>query len=371
MTKTNRILISAVTIVLVWLGLLVISSHASSIQGDVVFGGSNLGTAAKIPFVSSNRTITIDPNADAFEWDPPNNTLNLGTSVAVGKNTLIKLSTGVGLNITNNSTAQVRFLPSGNDVFYQSTSTTGNIFFTGNNGAFTSGAVDFRASALDCGFSNGTAPCPIQSLFPVGTNLSTIRSIFEHGGNGAGINSLGGVQIAAQGQNNSTLGSGAIHFLTPTGNSGADGTDATLADRVIINQIGTLQFTAYGAGALTTDASGNVTAVSDERLKYIQRPFTDGLQQISKLRPIVYKWRPESKLETQHEYAGFSAQNVKQFIPEAVGQDPSGHLTLQDRPIEAALVNAVQELSAQVKYLQARVSILEAKQKTVKVRRIN
>jgi len=130
-----------------------------------------------------------------------------------------------------------------------------------------------------------------------------------------------------------------------------------------LTQAGALRLNSYGAGALTTDASGNVTAVSDERLKYIQRPFRRGLRQITQLKPIVYKWRPESGLETKHEYAGFSAQQVRQFIPEAVGQDPAGHLTFQDRPIEAALVNAVQELAAQVKTLQGRVAQLEAKQR--------
>ena len=46
------------------------------------------------------------------------------------------------------------------------------------------------------------------------------------------------------------------------------------------------------------------------------------------------------------EYSGFSAQNVQQFIPQAVATDSRGYLTLDERPIIAALVNAVKEIGA-------------------------
>jgi len=41
-------------------------------------------------------------------------------------------------------------------------------------------------------------------------------------------------------------------------------------------------------------------------------------------------------MDTTTAYAGFSAQNVQEAIPEAVGSSSNGYLTLQDRPILAA-----------------------------------
>ena len=49
----------------------------------------------------------------------------------------------------------------------------------------------------------------------------------------------------------------------------------------------------------------------------------------------------------ENTYTGFSAQNVQANIPEAVGQDDRGFLTLSDRPIIGALVNSVKELKTE------------------------
>ena len=47
--------------------------------------------------------------------------------------------------------------------------------------------------------------------------------------------------------------------------------------------------------------------------------------------PIVYRWASSSGYETNTIYAGFSAQNVQEVIPEAVGEDRRGFLTFSDR----------------------------------------
>ena len=116
-----------------------------------------------------------------------------------------------------------------------------------------------------------------------------------------------------------------------------------------------IRWAGYGAGTLTTDASGNITAASDERVKRAVRPFLRGLSDLLGLRPILHGYTAESGLDqTRDDYAGFSAQNVQAAIPEAVGVAPSGDLTLADRPIVAALVNAVQTLAARVATLEGR-----------------
>ena len=131
--------------------------------------------------------------------------------------------------------------------------------------------------------------------------------------------------------------------------------------RVTISGAGAVQFNTYGAGTLTTDASGNITASSDERLKKNIRPYTRGLHNVLGLRPILYGYTPESGLDqTRDNYAGFSAQNVKEYVPEAVGVDSRGMLTLSDRPIIVALVNSIKEQQKQIDELKGQIRKLRA-----------
>jgi len=139
-----------------------------------------------------------------------------------------------------------------------------------------------------------------------------------------------------------------------------------------LHTTGTVRFSNFGAGTLTTDASGNVSVSSDERLKNVDGDFTRGLSAVLKLSPISYHWNATSELDQTTQYAGFSAQNVQQAIPEAVGENPNGYLSLNDRPVLAAVVNAVKELwnamqdrfasqDARIATLEARIAELEAR----------
>ncbi len=105
-----------------------------------------------------------------------------------------------------------------------------------------------------------------------------------------------------------------------------------------------LQFNGYGAGTITSDASGNLTSISDSRWKDISGDFTRGLAAVRQLRPKTYHWKKESGLDAKELNAGFIAQEVLPVIPEAVSQGPDGFYSFADRPITAALVNAVNEL---------------------------
>lgn len=134
----------------------------------------------------------------------------------------------------------------------------------------------------------------------------------------------------------------------------------TVGPSAQLHTTGTVRFAAFGAGTLTTDASGNVTASSDERLKTDIAPFAAGLAEVAQINPISYKWTAASGLDRLNRYSGFSAQNVEAAIPEAVGVGGNGFLSIQDRPIIAALVNAVKELKSQNEALTARVAALEA-----------
>ena len=146
---------------------------------------------------------------------------------------------------------------------------------------------------------------------------------------------------------------------------------------MILSGDGALRLNAYGAGTLVTDSSGNVTASSDVSLKTVTGSFTRGLADVLKLTPRTYHWNEKSGMDTEDENVGFIAQEVIDAIPEAVGQyrtsevevdgkktkkrEKAELLTLSDRPLIAALVNAVKELKAENDALSARIAKLEGK----------
>jgi hypothetical protein len=90
-------------------------------------------------------------------------------------------------------------------------------------------------------------------------------------------------------------------------------------------------------------------ATSDARLKEDIVGCGYGLDTILALEPVSFKWRA-----TGEEDAGFIAQQVQAVIPEAVPYVTDDEMfAYKDTPIVAALVKAVQELSAKVDALTA------------------
>lgn len=115
------------------------------------------------------------------------------------------------------------------------------------------------------------------------------------------------------------------------------------------------------------------TIPSDVRLKNIDGPYTKGLSEILLLNPITYHYknvdhRQFDSLTLNTQSIGFSAQDVQQVFPEAVGQDGDGYLNLNIHAILIAQVNAIKELKKENDELKAknsftndRLSSLEAK----------
>lgn len=130
------------------------------------------------------------------------------------------------------------------------------------------------------------------------------------------------------------------------------------ADIFTIANSGATRMHNYGAGTATFDASGNITSVSDERLKNIQGYYKSGLKELMKINPITYKWNKKSGNEMDSTYAGFSAQNVKENIPYGTGVSKDGYLSLQDRAILAVAINAIKEQQKEIEYLKAELKKL-------------
>lgn len=169
-----------------------------------------------------------------------------------------------------------------------------------------------------------------------------------------------------------------------------------------------LRFSGYGAGTLVTDSSGNVSASSDEELKYVTGNFRRGLADLRAMDgPVQYQWKNEqielaesadtldetraklieakaahvdaddekrdealakvsmvegalkqktyldSLTREQTTYTGWTAQGVRKGIPEAIKAGPDGLLNFDERPVLAAMYNALLEMAARVEALEA------------------
>jgi hypothetical protein len=105
---------------------------------------------------------------------------------------------------------------------------------------------------------------------------------------------------------------------------------------------------------------GTVTCVSlnqtsDGRYKDVINEFERGLDAILGLRPVRFHWNERSTLRRDVAYTGFIAQEVEPLIPEAVHYDQKeDRYSLEERPIIAALVNAIKELNERIKILESK-----------------
>ena len=100
----------------------------------------------------------------------------------------------------------------------------------------------------------------------------------------------------------------------------------------------------YGAGAATFDASGNITSVSDERVKRNIRPFMRGLADVLKLKPILHGYTLSAGSTRRRMTTPASVRKTSRAScpKQLAGED--GMLSLSDRAILAAVVNAIHEL---------------------------
>jgi hypothetical protein len=100
-------------------------------------------------------------------------------------------------------------------------------------------------------------------------------------------------------------------------------------------------------------STGAYTALSDINKKKDFESSTIGLNAILGLKPTLYRMKDED--ESVEKHLGFIAQEVKEFIPQAYIQtkgEKEDFIGLDDRPIIAALVKAIQEQQSQIEELK-------------------
>lgn len=132
----------------------------------------------------------------------------------------------------------------------------------------------------------------------------------------------------------------------------------SFTDRLVISGAGVVKIgNLAGAGSrtVTADASGNLSAASDSRLKQEDLEHKiEGLSEILKIQPRAYKWLSdiENKGENAATEIGFFANEVCEIIPSAAPKGNDGYYGFYDRAVIAALVNSVKELNARIIQLE-------------------
>lgn len=165
------------------------------------------------------------------------------------------------------------------------------------------------------------------------------------------INSRGNMLVGTTTDNGSKLNVNGIIYansyrLNDTGGGFVTWTMQD-ASRWSINYLA--RFSGYGAGTLTTDSSGNITASSDRTLKNVIKPVENVLDKIMDFEPVYFKWNEKTDLDKENVYISTIAQSIEKSFPEATGKMADGTLTVQDRAVMAILVKAIQELNAKIK----------------------
>ena len=110
---------------------------------------------------------------------------------------------------------------------------------------------------------------------------------------------------------------------------------------------------------VTGNFSGNITAFSssDERLKENIINLDGSLAKVLKLRGTRFDWKKGN--EEVHPYEGndigFVAQEVKEVLPEVIGEMHGGYYGLKYEKLTPILVEAIKELSAKVDALEKKL----------------
>ena len=127
---------------------------------------------------------------------------------------------------------------------------------------------------------------------------------------------------------------------------------ANSGTRVVVSSL-----SGIGNRAVYSDANGVLTnSSSDASMKTAITAIEagDALRLAHALRPVRYRWNEETaaRLGDQTE-VGLIAQEVEPHVPEVIGSNPDGTLSIDYAKLTALLIGAVQALTARVEALEA------------------
>jgi len=188
----------------------------------------------------------------------------------------------------------------------------------------------------------------------VSLDESYTRGLFSAPGDGLDYNATTGAFTI------DILGSDFANFVTRSGSQTISG-QKTFTSRQLMNSgirtnsiTHTSDLSIAGAATVTiAQATGTITSpgdisgLSDQRLKENLEPIEKALDKIDSLTGYVY-----DRIDTGQRQAGLLAQDVEQVLPEVIGKTADDYLTLAYGNMMSLIVQGIKELRAEVNELK-------------------
>jgi trimeric autotransporter adhesin len=325
-------------------GYVLQSNGSGSAPSWVAPGGSTTLTTTSFTATAGQTsfTVTYTPALlqgvyrNGIKLDPADYTSTSGTAIV--------LSTGavVGDNIQVQYFTSLATTTAVNSISFGSTGLTPS---TATSGAVT---VAGTLAVANGGTGQTTASAAFNALSPITSTGDLIL--------GNGVNSATRLGIGTNGQvltsNGTTASWAAAAGATITGTTtsgtyyvvGTTSTSGSLTTASISNT----NAVSYNASTGALTAVSHVSS-SDERLKSNIQTLTNAVQTVENLRGVSY-------LRNDKPEIGVVAQEVEKILPMLVQEDPEGYKTVAYGNMVGLLIEAVKELSAEVKTLKAELN---------------
>ena len=275
------------------------------------------GTTGGIPYFSSASTWATSATLGA-------NLLVFGGGAGVAPSTPLGLGTGV----------QVLHGNVGGNAVWGSVSLTADVSGTlpvANGGT----GVTASTGTTNVVLSNGpTLVAPLLGTPASGvlTNCTGTATGLTAGNATTAVNTNGGY-VTLGASKTLTLGSSSYVIAGSTYgffiNSSGD-----LANLYKFDNSGAVRWYNYGAGAITSDASGNLTSVSGEEYKIKDGVPKDPVRMLMNLKPEYYFWADTKRFNNQRQL-GFFAQNVNKAIGEEAAPTPVENVWINEKGVES------------------------------------
>ena len=341
--------------------------NAFTLAGTVSGGGNQINNVIignTTPLAGSFTTLSASGIVSLTNATTASSTSSAGAvftgGVGIGDNlrvanagtfgSLIAASSGAIVKIYDTTAAHV-------GLYLSSASGIAHLNTTNNAGTYTGTVLSFTSGVVSCPITTAATSTTTGAFQCVGGG--SFQDAFFVGGSGNFGSPSATQQIklswsdAADDFNYLTTQGGSLGLIIKTQASGTFKIQRNTTVDMTLSSAGAFRWHAYGAGTLTTDASGNITAVSDARLKDRVGDFTRSLIDLRKIGPAsVYDYRPDSGLVGRG--AGWmlvEGAGMVAAFPEAIGRSRDGFLTFADRPVLAACVNAVIDVDDKVQKL--------------------
>ena len=369
-------------------------------------GIGNTNTSYTLDVSGTGRfTSNLAINSTLQSWGSPftNSALQLGyTGFVVSRNdsqNQIQIGTNAYFNGTNwiyrnNSFASRYYQFDGSHIFsYATSGTAGNpitfvdaltITSAGNVGIGTSSPtqiLDVFGPRVRMGDGGGFELNFNTTTFAAFQLNGTERMRITSGGNllvnttsdsGDRVTIKGGISVGQTGSSDTggyiqgiTSGNGLSSFLALGASFGAGGAgDVTLQNQVATKVIYVRN---VSAGVYLSQGSTSWTANSDETIKDIIEPISNGLDKLKDLRTVIYKLKND---DTNQRKVGLIAQDVEKVLPEAITKNYQKDynreiLGLNYTDLIPVLVKAIQEMNTKldeqnqtIQNLQEQINIL-------------